>query len=159
MEVVRNLKSESNAKKKAPQSSALFLLHPPRWSHSYRHISQSQSYLRAQRHQAEFGNLETRALDVVVLASASGEYARFHITAIHDCMRCRWVQGLYRRIDIGSPASTKNSWNLYRQAADTKDFDNSSAPLPANPYRIGGPPIRCRGEKWTQSYRQPADTT
>ena len=65
----------------------------------------------------------SRALNVVVSASASGEYARFDIKPIQECMSCRHVQGLYRRIDIASPESRKNTTKLYRWPADTEDLD------------------------------------
>ena len=77
--------------------------------------------LNVVKHDSEIQN--SRALDVVVSASASGKYARFDIKPIHNCMSCRGVQGLYRRIDIASPPSRKNTTNLYRRAADTEDFD------------------------------------
>ena len=73
-------------------------------------------------------------------------------------MSCRRVQGSYRRIDIGHPAATKSSRNLYRRAADTGNFQHSLASSRGTPQGIGGPPIHFTGKKIRAWYRRPADT-
>ena len=73
-------------------------------------------------------------------------------------MSCRRVQGSYRRIDIGHPAATKSSRNLYRRAADTGNFQHSLASSRGTPQGIGGPPIHFTGKKIKAWYRRPVDT-
>ena len=73
-------------------------------------------------------------------------------------MSCRWVQGSYRRIDIGHPAATKSSRNLYRRAANTGNFQHSLDSSRGTPQGIGGPPIHFTRKKIRAWYRRPADT-